>query len=130
MRPTKPSEPLTVLAVDDDALILMNMVDMLEDLGHTVVSATSGRLALEHLAQRRFDLMITDHAMPHMTGAQLIKDTRAKYPIMAVLLATGYAELPPGAMVDAPRLSKPYSQMGLREAISKATAVATTASGT
>jgi len=123
MSPTKPSEPLTVLAVDDDALILMNMVDMLEDLGHAVVSATSGGQALEHLAQRRFDLMITDHAMPHMTGTQLIKETRAKYPSMAVLLATGYAELPPGAMVDAPRLSKPYSQMGLRDAISKATAV-------
>ena len=121
--PTKSSEPLRVLAVDDDALILMNIVDMLEDLGHTVVSATSGRQALDHLAQRRFDLMITDHAMPHLTGAQLIKEARAKYPLMAVLLATGYAELPPGAMVEAPRLSKPFSQSGLRDAISKATAV-------
>ena len=43
----------TVLAVDDDALVLMNTVMMLEDLGHTVLEANSGQKALEFSAAKR-----------------------------------------------------------------------------
>jgi YesN/AraC family two-component response regulator len=68
--------------------------------------------------------MVTDHAMPHMTGAQLIKETQARFSEMAVILATGYAELPPGANADVVRLPKPFSQADLAEALSKITAAA------
>ena len=40
--------------------------------------------------------MITDQAMPQMTGTQLIEAIRADRPDLPILLATGYAELPPG----------------------------------
>ena len=106
-----------MLAVDDDPLILMNMVDMLEELGHSVVSASSGKTALVHLDSSRFDLMVTDHAMPHMSGAQLIKEAQSRFPGMAVMLATGYAELPPGTNPDLPRLSKPFSLEDLAKAL-------------
>jgi two-component sensor histidine kinase len=71
----------TVLVVDDDALVLMNTVMMLEDLGHTVFEATSGQKALEILSgKNKFDLLVTDQAMPQMTGAQLIQAVKAEWP--------------------------------------------------
>jgi CheY-like chemotaxis protein len=114
---------LAVLAVDDDPLIRMNVVDMLEDLGHAVVAAGSGREAMERLAEQKFDLLVTDHAMPQMTGAQPIAKARERYPQLPVILATGYAELPSGAEIDVRRLSKPFSQAQLAEALSEATRV-------
>jgi signal transduction histidine kinase len=111
---------LNILAVDDDPLILMNIVDMLEDLGHSVTEASSAKRALGELERAKFDLMVTDHAMPHMTGAQLIKEAQARWPELRVILATGYAELPPGANVDVPRLSKPFAQSDLAAALAKA----------
>ena len=72
--PAKKLAPLTILAVDDDALVLMNTVAMLEDLGHTAFEAYSGREALEILQREdSVDLVITDQAMPQMSGTQLAK---------------------------------------------------------
>lgn len=62
---------LNILAVDDDPFIVMSVVDMLEDLGHTECAAGSGIEALDKLRTTKFDLLITDHSMPRMTGAQL-----------------------------------------------------------
>jgi len=66
--------PLSVLVVDDDPLVLSNTGAMLEDLGHSVTTAASADAALGELRTRRFDLLLTDHAMPRMTGAQLIRE--------------------------------------------------------
>ena len=93
---------------------------MLEDLGHKVFSVDSGREALQELARARFDLLVTDHAMPHMTGAQLVAEVQARFPKVAIVLATGYADLPPGENVDVPRISKPFSQAELAEALARA----------
>jgi signal transduction histidine kinase len=102
---------LTILIVDDDALIAMSTVDMLEDLGHDVIEANSGEIALEILrSKRRVDLLITDYSMPRMTGVQLAKAARELRPKLPILLATGYADLPEGADIDLPRLNKPYQQ--------------------
>jgi CheY-like chemotaxis protein len=63
---------LKILAVDDDGLILMNTVALLEDLGHEVLEAISGQEALELIGENPdLDLLITDQAMPKMTGTQL-----------------------------------------------------------
>ena len=63
---------MTILIVDDDALISMSTVDMLEDLGHEVLEAHSGKRALEILREvDRVDLMITDYSMPKMNGMEL-----------------------------------------------------------
>lgn len=91
------SRRLSILAADDDALVLMNTGDLLEDLGLEVVPAYSSQDALEQLSGRDFDLVVTDHAMPRMTGAQLIAEAGARKPALPILLATGYADLPPGS---------------------------------
>ncbi|MGR9236399.1 PAS domain S-box protein (plasmid) [Rhizobium leguminosarum] len=111
---------LRIVAVDDDGLVLMNTTLMLEDLGHTVFEAMAGPEALEILRKQQVDLVICDHAMPRMTGAQLAEAIRNEWPDMPIILATGYAEIPEGAgIVDLPRLGKPFSQAQLAEAISR-----------
>jgi PAS domain S-box-containing protein len=110
----------TILVVDDDPLIAMSTVDMLEDLGHTVIEANSAHRALEIIeGGAAVDLVMTDQAMPGMTGVQLAEVLLRKRPEMPILLATGYADLPPGQQSMLPRLSKPYQQAQLRTEINR-----------
>ncbi len=103
---------------DDDFLISLSTTSLLEDLGHTVITASSGPEALNVLrAGQPIDMMITDYAMPGMTGLQLAEEARALRPDLPILLATGYADLPTKSCFDLPRLNKPYQQMQLAEQI-------------
>ncbi len=108
---------LTVLAVDDDGLVLMNTTLMLEDLGHVPIEAHSGEEALRLLEGAKPDVVITDHAMPDMTGAELLQHLAARYPDIPVILATGYAELPEGVGAGVQRLAKPFMQAQLNDAL-------------
>jgi CheY-like chemotaxis protein len=110
----------TILVVDDDPLVAMSTVDMLEDLGHVAIEANSARQALEILdSGRAVDVMMTDQAMPGMTGVELAELVRQRHPAVRVLLATGYADLPAGQSSDLPRLGKPYLQSQLQAAIDR-----------
>ena len=113
------TQSLRILAVDDDALILMNTAAMLEDMGHTVHEAASGTAALETLARESVDLVITDQAMPRMKGTELIAELHKSYPALPIILATGYAELPEDLDKTILRLAKPFSQRDLMLAIGK-----------
>ncbi len=105
-----------ILFVDDDPLIAMSTREMLEDLGHRVIGASSARHALDILkSEQPIDLMVTDHVMPGMTGIELAVKSREVRPSLPILLATGYADLPEGAPLDLPRLAKPYHQDQLRD---------------
>ncbi|SDT01567.1 hypothetical protein SAMN05216496_3041 [Pseudomonas sp. Z003-0.4C(8344-21)] len=105
---------LSVLVVDDDSLVLTSTSLLLEDLGHRVLGATSGEQALRLFDQGEvIDLMITDMAMPKMSGAQLAHAVRMLKPDLPIILATGYAERLEGFAAELPRLPKPFTQMGL-----------------
>jgi signal transduction histidine kinase/CheY-like chemotaxis protein len=105
-----------ILFVDDDPLIAMSTTEMLEDLGHRVIGVSSGLHALDIIRSAQpIDLMLTDHVMPGMTGIELAVAARQLRPSLPILLATGYAELPEGAQLDLPRLTKPYHQDQLRD---------------
>ena len=117
MESTEEAEtPLVILAVDDDNLVLMNTAGMLEDLGHTVFQAGSATDALRMLQQSRVDMVVTDHAMPGMTGAQLADAIEQAHPGLPVIIITGFAELPPHAS-SRPRLDKPFRQAELARAV-------------
>jgi PAS domain S-box-containing protein len=112
----KVNRSAVILFVDDDPLIAMSTTEMLEDLGHRVIGANSGRHALDILrSEQPIDLMMTDHVMPGMTGIELAAASREVRPSLPILLATGYADLPEGAQVDLPRLAKPYHQEQVRD---------------
>jgi PAS domain S-box-containing protein len=114
--PQQVKRSAVILFVDDDPLIAMSTTEMLEDLGHRVIGASSALHALDILkSEQPIDLMVTDHVMPGMTGIELAAATRQVRPSLPILLATGYAELPEGTQVDLPRLAKPYHQDQLRD---------------
>jgi CheY-like chemotaxis protein len=99
----------------------MNTVLMLEDMGHRVFEATSGAEAIDILKREEaVDLVITDHAMPRMTGAQLAAAIKAEWPNTPMILATGYAELPPGADEGLLKLDKPFRAAKLAAAVAQA----------
>ncbi len=112
-------EPLRVLAVDDDAIVLLNTVTMLEDLGHTVIERHSGSEALEALRGEQFDLLLSDYAMPGMNGGELVHRARELQPHIRAAIVSGYADLPEGTALDVPRLAKPFSQDDLVQLIAR-----------
>jgi CheY-like chemotaxis protein len=111
-----------VLVVDDDPIVLAGTVAMLEDLGHAVSEAVSAAQALEMLrGNGSVDLVITDHAMPGMTGTELAKQIRRAWPELPIVIATGYADVPADPELELPRLSKPYRQQELAELVKRLT---------
>jgi PAS domain S-box-containing protein len=118
---------LSVLAVDDDPLILENTAAMLEDLGHRVARATSGERALQKMHTiSSLDVVLTDEGMPGMTGLQLLERIRAQRPNMPILLVTGYSDLPSGSHPHVRRLNKPFDQSALARALEAVMSGATT----
>jgi len=108
---------LTILAVDDDALVLMSTCAMLEELGHTALEAISGKDALRILLEvGDVDLVITDQAMPGMSGVELAQAMREQRPNLPIVVATGYSELPPGSP-NYPMIAKPFGEKELARVI-------------
>lgn len=108
------------LLVDDEVLVRMSTADMLSDLGYDVVEAASGEEAIRIVAEgKHFDLLVTDHLMPGMSGTDLIQRVRAMRPSMPALLVSGYAEI---EALDAalPRLSKPFRKDELAASLRQA----------
>ncbi|MGY4532614.1 PAS domain S-box-containing protein [Pseudomonas sp. TE3786] len=111
-------QPLTILVVDDDPLVLLSTVAMLEDLGYTAVQATSGVEALEVLTSNPcIDVVVTDLAMPLMTGAELAQHIRQRWPTLPVLLASGYADKLDDTDLALPHIGKPFNQNELVQAL-------------
>jgi len=99
---------------------------MLEELGHTALEATSGRAALEVLRDGTpIDLLITDQAMPQMTGLELAAAARSQRPDLPVILATGYAKLPAGTDIAVTVLNKPFGLQDLAASIAAVSGPAT-----
>jgi signal transduction histidine kinase/ActR/RegA family two-component response regulator len=121
--PTEPAEMLRrrVLLVDDDDAVRSLAEEMLVDLGHQVIAVRSGTLALERLRDgEAFDLLLTDYAMPVMTGVQLAAEVLRLQPGLPVLFVTGYADtdiLKPWVARGHGMLSKPFSSADLSGAI-------------
>ena len=111
-----------VLVVDDDPIVATGTVAMLEDLGHVATEAPSGDAALQLLGSDMIiDLVITDHAMPGMTGTELAVHIRRSWPELPIVIASGYAELPGDGDLSLPRLSKPYRQQDLAALVARLT---------
>lgn len=103
---------LSVLVVDDDAMVAAGTAGMIEDLGHSVIQTNSAAGALEILdTHPNIDVVLTDYAMPGMTGHELAAEIHRVHPGLPVVIATGYSDSP--TEIDAPRLSKPYRQHDL-----------------
>jgi PAS domain S-box-containing protein len=104
----------TALVVDDEDVVRMTTADMLSDLGFEPVEASSGETALDILSSgRRFDVVVTDHLMPGITGAELAAIVRERWAGLPVLIVSGYSGAR-GISADIPRLTKPFRQSELQ----------------
>ena len=105
------------LLVDDEELVRMSTADMLTDLGYEVIEAASAEQALRLVDEgAQLDLVVTDHLMPGMTGADLALELRARKPGVPILIVSGYAEAE-GIAPDLPRLTKPFRNAELAQSI-------------
>jgi CheY-like chemotaxis protein len=89
---TSSSRRARILLVDDNANGLAARKTVLEELGHKIVTASSGADALEQFASHEFDLVVTDYKMPRMDGLELIGRLRAQAPGLPIALLSGFAE--------------------------------------
>ena len=114
-----PMRPLRVLLVDDHTEVRTTTRAVLEDLGHTVVEAANGAEALQALKDGDFGLVISDYAMPHISGTEFLREARKIDPEVRALIITGYADAdaindrPPGVEV----LLKPFAAGKLEAAL-------------
>ena len=111
----------SILAVDDDPLILMSTSAMLEDLGFQVMSASSVEQALALLSEHgeTIDALVTDNLMPGAPGVQLIARARAIHPNLPALLVSGFGEDTSACPPAVPRLDKPFDQAMLAQALAQ-----------
>jgi CheY-like chemotaxis protein len=106
-----------VLVVDDDEAVRTITTALMRALGHDAVEADSGQDALALLnAGERFDLILTDIAMPQMAGTQFANEARQIAPDVPVMLMTGYVDgRHPDAAADEKLLKKPFRRSDLAE---------------
>ena len=121
--PVKLTKKLNVLVVDDESVVREVLREYLSADGHEVMMAKDGVEALEIFKQKKFDLVITDRAMPRMNGDQLAETIKRISPAMPLVMLTGFGELmkangecPKGVDV---LLSKPLTLETYRDALGK-----------
>ena len=113
--------PLRILVIDDDPPVRATLADLLADQGHAVSQASSGREGIDRLASGEIvDLVITDLGMPDMTGREVARVMRERWPVLRVGVITGWGngELSEGdrGLVDFV-ISKPFEDARLRHAL-------------
>jgi signal transduction histidine kinase/CheY-like chemotaxis protein len=132
-----PQEPLSILLIDDDPLLLKSLRDVLTDDGHTVTVADGGQRGIDtfnaaHQSGHSFAVVITDLGMPHVEGRQVAASVKTVSPATPVLLLTGWGrrllaqnEIPPHVDLV---LSKPPRLDDIRTALARLTNTAESSS--
>jgi CheY-like chemotaxis protein len=120
----RPLHKLRILVVDDDDSVRELAKEMLEEMGHEVAEAASGRAALELLkAGCLCDLLLIDFAMPLMNGSECVTEARKLRPDLSVLFMTGYVDndaLRRWSELGVRTLDKPFQYSDLAEAVGQA----------
>jgi PAS domain S-box-containing protein len=119
----KVARKLRILLVDDHAEVRSTTAAVLEDLGHKVAEAANGADALQHLKNGdcTYDVLISDYAMPHLSGTEFLRSARELCPGVPSVIITGYADIetisdrPDGVEV----LLKPFTANKLESVLSR-----------
>lgn len=115
------NRPITILLVEDDAIVRQSIALLLQRAGHEVMTAKDGRSALAFLSEHPLDLVITDFSMPGMHGDELATNIRKRWPNQRIIMATAFAAeyevFAQGAGNADALLIKPFSFPELTEAI-------------
>jgi PAS domain S-box-containing protein len=122
--PAAAAEALSVLVIDDDPDVRSFIADALEEQGYRVRQASDGRQGLAAVQRERADLVIVDFVMPELSGAEVARKIRAKWPRQPILFVSGYSETEAVKRTapDAPLLAKPFRADALHRAVRSAIA--------
>lgn len=116
--PQQKSSQLKVLLVEDDVLIRMGTADMLAELQYQALEAGSAEEALDLLEKERVDIVVSDLGLPGLSGEELCRQIRLRWPQIGIVFATGANKAP---AMDDPRwttmLPKPHGVDELRQAL-------------
>lgn len=121
-----PTLTRVVLVVDDDRRLADIVAQVLKSEGYAVDTARDGMEALARLAQRQYDVIVTDLRMPKLDGAGLYRELGRRHPALRnrVIFITGDGSNPDTrrflAEVGAPALHKPFDMDELRRAVGEA----------
>lgn len=112
-------ERKSLLIVDDEENVRRAVARVLREDGYDLSFAGSGKEALEILAAKPIDMVLSDHMMPVMTGLELMREVRKAHPTTMRIILTGYAdlELALGAINEGEIyrfLTKPWDQVELQ----------------
>ena len=117
----RPIRPLHLLVVDDDSKVLMALRRLLTSDGHSLDAATDGREGLEKFQASKFDVVVTDRAMPGMSGDQLAAAIRELAPDQPIIMITGFGDIMDASGEISPNVnavvSKPIDPAELRRVL-------------
>ncbi|MCW7753198.1 PAS domain S-box protein [Desulfobotulus sp. H1] len=122
-QPGQPNHRLTVLLVDDEAVIREVASELLQELGHTSLTASGGREGLALFDQHAdiIDLVILDMVMPGMHGSEVLSALRTRAPGLPVLISSGYepitAENPAHTRHCTGFIQKPFTLKSLEKTL-------------
>jgi len=85
------ARPLEVCIVDDEQIVCERLQPVLEKNGFLVETFTDSQSAMDRLAEKKFDILITDLKMAHPDGIELLKYARQRFPDIRVVVITGFA---------------------------------------
>ncbi len=129
-------KPRSILVVDDEPTSREIISLILERRGYHVITAKDGQVGEQCLAQKTFDLVITDLLMPDRDGLELIGAMRSRHPAIHIIAITGGGQLPGSKYLQLARglgahslLEKPFSKEALLAAVDSALASGTTSPG-
>ena len=102
----------TILLIDDEETLVRLGEEMMAELGYEPVGFASSAAALESLRDtpERFDAVLSDEAMPEMTGSELAREIRRIRPDIPIVLMSGYVT---PALIDRAR------EIGIKEVLAK-----------
>lgn len=115
--------PIEICIVDDEQIVCERLQPVLEKNGFLVESFTDSKAAMARLAEKRFDILITDLKMAQPDGIELLKYARERFPEIRVVIITGFATVETarqamkGGAVDF--IAKPFRLSHLRDLTSK-----------
>lgn len=114
-----------ILVIDDDDILRGSIADVLLASGYLVAEAQNGAEAIEIITQQgEFDVILSDVKMPHMDGIAFLKEVKARYPTISIVMLTGHGTI--DTAVEAMRhgalnyLLKPATQDQLLESVAEA----------
>ena len=106
-----------MLLCEDDALIRLDLADILSGLGTEVTETASGQETLDRLQEGQYDALLIDVGLPDISGEEVATRVRAQHPDMPIIFATGQAEVPSAAALGrCAVVQKPFGDRDLERA--------------